>query len=171
MPRALTCSTMVASLPISSPYSPANVSWDHLPNKPLPLKSLSAGLLLEEPKLRQIAKALSWKQFRTKKHNMKPLSSLRIHFEPPADFILTLEKDLNVKLALLDINICHIYSKEIHTELQNSSLFLSLKSTFRASLVAQWLRICLLMQETRVRALVWEDPTCRGATRPVSHNY
>ena len=41
----------------------------------------------------------------------------------------------------------------------------------RASLVAQWLRICLLMQETRVWALVWEDPTCRRATRPVSHNY
>ena len=40
-----------------------------------------------------------------------------------------------------------------------------------ASQVAQWLRICLLMQGTRVRALVWEDPTCRGATRPVSHNY
>ena len=40
-----------------------------------------------------------------------------------------------------------------------------------ASLVAQWLRICLLMQGTRVRALVWEDPTCRGATRPMSHNY
>ena len=38
-----------------------------------------------------------------------------------------------------------------------------------ASLVAQWLRICLPMQGTRVRALVWEDPTCRGATRPVSH--
>ena len=42
---------------------------------------------------------------------------------------------------------------------------------WRASLVAQWLRICLPMQDTRVRALVWEDPTCRGATRPVSHNY
>ena len=41
----------------------------------------------------------------------------------------------------------------------------------RASLVAQWLRVCLLMQGTWVRALVWEDPTCRGATRPVSHNY
>ena len=40
-----------------------------------------------------------------------------------------------------------------------------------ASLVAHWLRICLPMQGTRVRALVWEDPTCRGATRPVSHNY
>ena len=41
----------------------------------------------------------------------------------------------------------------------------------RASLVAQWLRVCLLMQGTRVRALVREDPTCRGVTGPVSHNY
>ena len=39
----------------------------------------------------------------------------------------------------------------------------------RASLVAQWLRVCLLMQGTRVRALVWEDPTCHGAAGPVSH--
>ena len=44
------------------------------------------------------------------------------------------------------------------------------KIKYRASLVAQWLRICLLMQGTRVRALVWEDPTCRGAAGPVSHN-
>ena len=44
------------------------------------------------------------------------------------------------------------------------------KNNFRASLVAQWLRICLLMQETRVRALVWEDPTCHGAVGPVSHS-
>ena len=34
------------------------------------------------------------------------------------------------------------------------------------SLVAQWLGICLLMQGTLVQALVWEDPTCRGATKP-----
>ena len=26
------------------------------------------------------------------------------------------------------------------------------------------------MQGTRVRALVWEDPTCHGATKPVRHN-
>ena len=39
-----------------------------------------------------------------------------------------------------------------------------------ASLVAQWLRFCLLMQGTRVRALAWEDPTCRRAAGPVSHN-
>ena len=27
------------------------------------------------------------------------------------------------------------------------------------------------MQGTRVRALVQEDPTCRRATKPMSHNY
>ena len=45
------------------------------------------------------------------------------------------------------------------------------KTDARASRVAQWLRVCLPMQGTRVRALVWEDPTCRGAAGPVSHNY
>ena len=39
------------------------------------------------------------------------------------------------------------------------------------SLVAQWLRIRLPMQGTRVQALVREYPTCRGATKPVHHNY
>ena len=39
------------------------------------------------------------------------------------------------------------------------------------SLVAQWLRICLPMQGTWVRALVREDPTWRGTTKPVHHNY
>ena len=34
------------------------------------------------------------------------------------------------------------------------------------SLVVQWLRIHLPMQGTRVRALIWEDPTCRGVTKP-----
>ena len=33
--------------------------------------------------------------------------------------------------------------------------------------MAQWLRIRLSMQGTRVRALVREDPTCHGATNPV----
>ena len=41
----------------------------------------------------------------------------------------------------------------------------------RASLVAQWLRIRLPMQGTWVQALVWEDPTCRRATKPVCLNY
>ena len=45
------------------------------------------------------------------------------------------------------------------------------KNIMGASLVVQWLRICLPMQRTRVRALVREDPTCHGATKPVCHNY
>ena len=40
-----------------------------------------------------------------------------------------------------------------------------------ASLVAQWLRIRLPMQGTRVGALVQEDAACRGATEPVRRNY
>ena len=39
------------------------------------------------------------------------------------------------------------------------------------SLVAQWLRTRLPMQGTQVWALVQEDPTCHGATKPVCHNY
>ena len=45
------------------------------------------------------------------------------------------------------------------------------KATRGTSLVAQWLRIRLPAQGTRVRTLVREDPTCRGATKPVRHNY
>ena len=41
---------------------------------------------------------------------------------------------------------------------------------FWASLVAQWLRVRLPMQGAWVRALVWEDPTCRGVAGPVSHS-
>ena len=40
-----------------------------------------------------------------------------------------------------------------------------------AFLVAQWLRIRLPMQGTWVWALVREDPTCHGATKPMCHNY
>ena len=43
--------------------------------------------------------------------------------------------------------------------------------TSGTSLVAQWLRICLPMQGSWVRALVWEDPTCHRAAKPMSHNY
>ena len=55
----------------------------------------------------------------------------------------------------------------INTELQG----LPSELTRWASLVAQWLRMPLPMQGTRVRALAWEDPTCHGATKPVHHNY
>ena len=43
---------------------------------------------------------------------------------------------------------------------------------YGASLVAQWLRIRLPMQGTHTgEALVREDPTCCGATKPVWHNF
>ena len=37
--------------------------------------------------------------------------------------------------------------------------------------MVQWLRIHLPMQGTWVPSLIREDPTCRGATKPVRHNY
>ena len=45
------------------------------------------------------------------------------------------------------------------------------KQSSGTSLVVQWLRTRLPMQGTRVRSLVREDPTCRGTTKPVCHNY
>ena len=52
-----------------------------------------------------------------------------------------------------------------------SYFYLTLKMISGTSLVVQWLRIYLPMQGTRVRALVQEDPTCHGASKPVRHNY
>ena len=56
-------------------------------------------------------------------------------------------------------------------ELKEVSKYPLKKQEYRTSLVVQWLRICLPMQGAWVRALVQEDPTCRGATKPVCHNY
>ena len=55
------------------------------------------------------------------------------------------------------------------TEIQGLTGFK--KQRTGASLVAQWLRIHLTMQGTWVQALVQEDPTYHGATKPVRHNY
>ena len=52
-----------------------------------------------------------------------------------------------------------------------TSIYPPVKKEAWASLVAQWLRICLPVQGIRDLALVREDPTCRGATKPVRHNY
>ena len=67
-----------------------------------------------------------------------------------------------------------VLTPEMRTEnrgIQKEATLCSKINRAGASLVAQWLRICLPMQGTRVRVLVWEDPTCRGATGPMSHNY
>ncbi|KAJ8790535.1 hypothetical protein J1605_004508 [Eschrichtius robustus] len=64
----------------------------------------------------------------------------------------TLKKKDNVHQG----NLEHLFSSE---------------NSIGTSLAAQWLRIHLPMQETRVQALVQEDPTCRRATNPMRHNY
>ena len=53
------------------------------------------------------------------------------------------------------------YCNKFNKDLKNGS-----RQTF---LVVQRIRICLA--SSGVRSLVWEDPTCCGATEPVSHNY
>ena len=45
------------------------------------------------------------------------------------------------------------------------------KKCYGSSVVAQWLRKRLPMRGTQVQALVQEDPTGCGATKPVCHNY
>ena len=75
------------------------------------------------------------------------------------------------KLLLPAVHKTYLGGDLRYTQEQKEHCHISMLRNWRASLVAQWLRICLPMQETRVRALVWEDPTCRGAAGPVSHNY
>ena len=52
----------------------------------------------------------------------------------------------------------------------SSSSFLSMSLIGSASLVAQWLRIHLAMQETLVWSLIRADLTCHRAPKPMSHN-
>ena len=46
-----------------------------------------------------------------------------------------------------------------------------LKAGRNTSLVAQWIRLHPLRQGTQVQSLVREDSTCRGAMKPMCHNY
>ncbi|KAJ8783498.1 hypothetical protein J1605_009203 [Eschrichtius robustus] len=83
-------------------------------------------------------------------------------------------KELSCPLEPLDGRWTAAPSTNFPRPLTGLSLSFSVspfRRSARASLVAQWLRICLPVQGTRVRALVREDPTCHGATKPVRHNY
>ena len=72
----------------------------------------------------------------------------------------------------------HTFDKELVTRIlkkllqKNIKINNSIKKLANGtSLVVQWLRICLPVQGTWVWALVWEDPTCCRATKPVCHKY
>ena len=81
---------------------------------------------------------------------------------------------LKILILVSSLLLCSVNVTTAHSTLDNLLRFYFWTVTifvniywFGASLVVQWLRICLSMQGTRVRALVWENPTCRGATKPV----
>lgn len=50
-------------------------------------------------------------------------------------------------------------------------LMLSKEYSIQDFLMVQWIRICLLMVETQIQSLVWDDSICRGVTKIVCHNY
>ena len=63
------------------------------------------------------------------------------------------------KLAMWLLNIRWIRKKNIKIGKKGTSLEL------------QWLRTQLPMQETWVRSLVWGDPICPGAAKPLNHRH
>ena len=100
--------------------------------------------------------------------NKKELQKQTINKMPISTYLLI------IGMKIMKIYIYIILSEASGNDpkgIQQMKKEIDSRKIYRASLVAQWLRICLPMQGTRVRALVWEDPTCRGATGPVSHNY
>ena len=92
-------------------------------------------------------------------------------------------------MSCLNVSISRFSSIPDHPKVQPSLRTRMLKQCFKnfsvhmhyldsysnvdsgTSLVAQWLRICLPIEGTLVGSLVGEDPTCRGATKVVHHNY
>ena len=54
------------------------------------------------------------------------------------------------------------------TEDKRTTMLKDIPMTF---LVVHWLRIHLLMQETQVGSLVWEESICCEATKPMHHNF
>ena len=98
----------------------------------------------------------------------------------------TLEENIGTKLLNIGLEMIFLgvdtkrkgnKSKDKQVALHQAEKLLQRKGSHQQNekagtfLVAQWLRICLPVQGTRVRALVREDPICHGATKPVRHNY
>ena len=78
----------------------------------------------------------------------------------------------NSRMDEIQAQISELKDKAMeNTQTEQQTEKRTLKSEEGTSLVAQWLRICLPMQGTRVQALVQEDPTCHRATKPLRHNY
>ena len=88
------------------------------------------------------------------------------------EFYQTFKELISILLKLLQKNRREWNSSKLILQgLHYPDIKTSQKYHNRTSLVAQWLRIRLPMQGTWVRALVQENLTCHGATKPVRHNY
>ena len=84
-----------------------------------------------------------------------------IHYDP-VGFMPGMQGFFNICKS---INVIHYINK------LKSKNHMIISIDAGTSLVAQWLRVRLPMQGTRIQALVREDPTCCRATKPVHHNY
>ena len=90
--------------------------------------------------------------------------------------VCMLRKNLSRAYALTLADLEALHKQEVKANVELSPVWLNIEGVLQnpcrgTSLVAQWLRIHLSMQGTRVRALVREGPTCYRATKPVCHNY
>ena len=73
-------------------------------------------------------------------------------------------------------NYLTVVPQKLHGSRDKAPCFAQRKNSYndvgcRTSLVVQWLRIHLPMQGTQVWSLIWEDPICFRATKPVGHKY
>ena len=88
---------------------------------------------------------------------------------------LALESELGSKLASdSHLPLGRLISQSLSFLKWHVKLLMSIyliRFLCRASLVVQWLRIHMPMLGTWVWALVREDPTYRGATKPMRHSY
>ena len=74
----------------------------------------------------------------------------------------------NVRVFFNEISICWPNSWEIGIRWMKRHFWRKLRK------LPWWLsgkRVGLSMHETWVRSLVWEDPRCHGATKPMYHKY